>query len=233
MIEEPPLLKIKKTRLRPTTAQIEAFRNVQAGNVVDAMYGQGALSNIIKPVTAFPAFGESVVGPALTAENSPADILASFAAPHYIQPGDILVAGFMANQSCATAGDRLCGMLKNAGSIAMISDGPVRDIHGITDIEFPVWATGLTPASPFMTGPGRIGFPLQMGGQQVCSGDIVVADRDGVVIVPFDEIDRVIKALVKIKALEIELSEKVVGGLITPEKVLAIINSPRTAVTDE
>jgi len=232
MIEDPPLLKIKQTRNRPTDAQIKAFKDVPTGFVVDAMYGRGALSKDIYPVAGLPA-SESVSGPALTADNGPADILASLAALHYLQPGDILVAGFDGHQGCAAAGDRLCGMIKNAGGSAFITDGPVRDLDGLKAVGLPLWATGLTPASPFSSGPGVVGFPLQLGGQQIASGDMVIADSDGVVIVPFAEIDAVLQRLSRIKELEDERDQQVAAGLTVPQNVLEILHSKRTLLTDE
>ena len=232
MIEDPPLLKIKQTRNRPTDAQIKAFKDVPTGFVVDAMYGRGALSKDIYPVAGLPA-SESVAGPALTADNGPADILASLAALHYFQPGDILVAGFDGHQGCAAAGDRLCGMIKNAGGSAFITDGPVRDLDGLKAVGLPLWATGLTPASPFSSGPGVVGFPLQLGGQQIASGDMVIADSDGVVIVPFAEIDAVLQRLSRIKELEDERDQQVAAGLTVPQNVLEILHSKRTLLTDE
>ena len=232
MIEDPPLLKIKQTRSRPTDAQIKAFKDVPTGFVVDAMYGRGALSKDIYPVAGLSA-SESVAGPALTADNGPADILASLAALHYFQPGDILVAGFDSHQGCAAAGDRLCGMIKNAGGSAFITDGPVRDLDGLKAVGLPLWATGLTPASPFSSGPGVVGFPLQLGGQQIASGDMVIADSDGVVIVPFAEIDAVLQRLSRIKELEDERDQQVAAGLTVPQNVLEILHSKRTLLTDE
>ncbi len=233
MIEKPPLLKIKKTRSRPSDSQIAAFASVTTAQVVDALGGRGALSSVIVPVTARPDFGETIAGPAMTAENSPADILASFAAIHHMQAGDILVAGFAGNQSCAVAGDRMIGMLKNAGGVALVTDAAVRDIHGINQLDVPVWATGLTPATPFMTGPGRVGFALNIAGQQVSCGDMVVADKDGVVIVPYDQINQVITALERVQSLETALDKEVADGRITPQAVLEILDSPQTVVTDE
>jgi len=232
MIEDPPLLKIKQTRNRPTETQIAAFTDVPTGFVVDAMYGRGALSKDIYPVAGLAA-GQTVAGPALTADNGPADILASLAALHYLQPGDILIAGFDGHQGCAAAGDRLCGMVKNAGGIGFITDGPVRDLDGLNAVGLPLWATGLTPASPFSSGPGVVGFPLQLGGQQISSGDMVVADSDGVVVVPFAEIDVVLNRLSKIKALEAERDQQVAAGLTVPPNVLEILHSKRTLLSDE
>ena len=89
MIEEPPLLKIKQTRRRPTQAQIDAFQNTPTGFVCDAMDGGGSLSADIRPlITDRPV--PSIAGPALTADNGPADILATLASLHFIQPGDVL-----------------------------------------------------------------------------------------------------------------------------------------------
>ena len=232
MIEDPPLLKIKKTRNRPTKAQIDAFQGIPTGFVVDAMYGRGALIKTIYPVAGLSA-GGSVAGPALTADNGPADILASLAALHYLQPGDVLVAGFDGHQGCAAAGDRLCGMIKNAGGIAFITDGPVRDLEGLKEVGLPLWATGLTPASPFSSGPGVVGFPVQIGGQQISSGDMVVADSDGVVVVPFAEIDVVIDRLRRIQTLESERDQQVAEGLTVPQNVLEILHSKRTLLTDD
>ena len=233
MIEDPPLLKVKKTRRRPTPEQIAAFENVPTGQIVDARGGRGAVHLSISRQTKLPASGQSVAGPALTAENACADVLASFAAIHYAKKGDILIAGFAGNQSCAGAGDRLCGMLINAGVIAMVMDCPVRDIHGINDIDFPVWATGITPATPFMTGPGRVGFGLDFGGQHICDGDMVIADIDGVVIVPFAEIDSVINSLQKVQKLETALDARVADGLITHDKIASLIEKGQIEITDD
>ena len=232
MIEEPPVLKIKKTRNRPSEAQIDAFRSVPTGFVVDAMYGRGALVSDIYPIAGLTDTA-SYAGPALTADNGPADILATLAALHYLQPGDILVAAFDGHQGCAAAGDRLCGMIRNAGGIGLVTDGPVRDLAGLKQAGLPLWATGLTPNSPFSSGPGVVGFPVQIGGQQVSSGDMIVADSDGVVVVPFAQIDQVIDRLQIVMRLETERDRQVADGLKVPQNVLEILNSKRTLISDD
>ena len=232
MIEEPPVLKIKKTRNRPSEAQIDAFRSVPTGFVVDAMYGRGALVSDIYPIAGLTDTA-SYAGPALTADNGPADILATLAALHYLQPGDILVAAFDGHQGCAAAGDRLCGMIRNAGGIGLVTDGPVRDLAGLKQAGLPLWATGLTPNSPFSSGPGVVGFPVQIGGQQVSSGDMIVADSDGVVVVPFAQIDQVIDRLQTVMRLETERDRQVADGLKVPQNVLEILNSKRTLISDD
>lgn len=213
MIEEPALLTVKKPTRRPSADQIAAFQGVATGFVVDALMGGGALSSNIQPLGAGRDLKCVAAGPALTAECGPADILATAAAMRFIQPGDIVVSSFAAHQGCAAAGDRVAGMMRNNGAAGFVTDGPVRDYQGIVEAGLPMWCTGLTPASPFSKGPGKVGLPIQIGGLEVETGDMVVGDRDGVVIVPFERIDEVIERLGRIQALETELDAKVADGL--------------------
>ena len=151
--------------------------------------------------------------------------MASLAALAVIRPGDIVVAAFGGFQGCAAAGDRLCGMMKNNGAAGFVTDGPVRDHAGIIAIGLPVWATGLTPESPFSKGPGSVGFPVQIGGRQIESGDMIVADCDGVVVVPFARIDAVIAALKSVRHREADLDRQVKDGLRIPPAIAALLDS--------
>ena len=98
--------------------------------------------------------------------------------------------------------------------------------------ELPVWCTGLTPASPFSTGPGQVGSAIRIGGQQVATGDMIVADRDGVVVVPFDQIDTVITALDKVAELETALDADVAAGLKVPEAIAHLLKSDAVRFQD-
>ena len=224
MIKEPPKLTIQRDFPRPTSAQIQSFAGIPTGNVVDALNGAGAFSTQINELDlGVPT--TSVTGPALTAGNGPADVLASLAAPKFLQPGDILMAGAAGHQGCAAAGDRLLAAVRNAGAVALVTDGPVRDIAGIAEVGLPVWATGVTPATPFATGPGTIGLPIYIGGQRVASGDLIVADSDGVVVVPFAQIDQVIDALDEVRRLEDERDVLMANGAILTDELEALLDS--------
>jgi 4-hydroxy-4-methyl-2-oxoglutarate aldolase len=232
MIEAPPTLTIKTTLRRPAKAQIAAFQNVPTGFVVDALLGGGALSSSIQPIGGGRDLRCVAAGPALTADCGAADVLATFAALKSIRDGDVLVSAFAAHSGCAAAGDRLVGMMKNNGAAGFVTDGPVRDYDGIVPVGLPVWCTGLTPASPHMTGPGSVGFPVQIGGQEVETGDMIVADRDGVVVVPFERLDDVIKNLTRIAEMEASLDADVTAGLKIPDWVEAYLASDKTVRTD-
>ena len=189
MIEDPSVLSVHRPMRRPTPAQVAAFQCVPTGFVVDAMFGGGALARDVQPLGAGRDLHCVSAGPALTADCAPGDVLGSFAALAFIKPGDIVVSAFAGFQGCAAAGDRLIGMMKNAGAAGFVTDGPVRDYAGIVPVGLPVWCTGVTPASPSKTGPAAIGGRVQLAGRQVETGDMVVGDRDGVVVVPFERID--------------------------------------------
>ena len=232
MIETPPLLTIKETRQRPSAAQIAAFQGVPSGFVVDALGGLGAMSSAIQQVGGGRDMQSVASGPALTADCGAADVLAAFAALRFIQPGDIVVAAFAGHTGCAAAGDRLLGMVKNNETVGFVTDGPVRDYTGVVEVGLPVWCNGMTPATPHMSGPGRVGFPVQLGGQEVETGDMIVADQDGVVVVPFERIDEVIHNLARIQDLEQALDSEVAGGLKVPGWVETLLDSDKTVMRD-
>ena len=217
---------------RPTVKQIEAFQGVATGFVVDALYGGGAFSMDIKPIGAGRDINCVAAGPALTANNGPADILATLASLNFALEGDIVVAAFDGFQGCAAAGDRVMGQMKNNGVAGFVTDGPMRDYPGLVEVGMPAWCTGLNPASPFAKGPGSVGTTIQIGGQQVETGDMIIADRDGVVVVPFAKIDEVLASLEHVKKLEAELDANVAAGQRTSGAIDQLLKSDQVRFVD-
>lgn len=231
MIEEPPKLRVRRPDRRPTEAQIAAFAGVPTGFVEDALAGGGALHVDIRALAPETLTGP-VAGPALTAGNGPGDLMATKAALALIRPGDVLVAAVAGHRGCAAAGDRVLGMARNAGAVGFVTDGPVRDRDGIVAVGPPCWCTGTTPASPFTTGPGTVGLPVDLGGRRIETGDMIVADRDGVVVVPFERIDAVIGRLAAVRAAETAGDAAVAAGLAVPEAVRAWFEDGTVAFVD-
>jgi 4-hydroxy-4-methyl-2-oxoglutarate aldolase len=213
VIDDAPAIRRASALRRPGPAQVAAFAGVPTGFVVDALGGRGALDYRIKPVIAGQ---DRFCGPALTCDAGPADNLAVFAALDSLQAGDVIVAATDAHVGCAAVGDLLLGMARNGGAMALVTDGCVRDLAGIREVGLPCFAVGVSPNSPARNGPGSVGLAVVLGGVPVCTGDIVVGDPDGVVVVPFDRIDEVISRLDSVRAAEAALDAKVKAGLKRP-----------------
>jgi 4-hydroxy-4-methyl-2-oxoglutarate aldolase len=228
MIEDHPLLRIRRNFPRPTAEQVAAFAGLQTGYVVDALGGSGALDPAIKPIGGTGAF----CGVAVTCDDGPADNLATYASLTVVQPGDVVIATAHGFTRTAVLGDLLLGMLRNAGAAAFVTDGCVRDIAGIRAVGLPCYAAGVTPNSPSRHGPGAIGFPIVCGGTAVGPGDIVVGDEDGVVVVPFARIDEAIARLPGVKAAEADLDARVKAGLKVPHLLQTLIDSGRFQEVD-
>jgi 4-hydroxy-4-methyl-2-oxoglutarate aldolase len=191
---------------------LRRFAGVPTGFVGDAQGRRGAVDHGIRPILTPAPF----VGSALTVSTPPSDNLAPYVAISLAKPGDVLVVTAENCESAAVIGDIMVGMAKNAGIVAVVTDSMVRDIEGLEQVGLPVYARGLTPNSPYKNGPGRIGFPVSIGGVVIESGDIVVGDRNGVVVVPRAVIPDVLKALEGVKAKEKEMDAAVAGGARTP-----------------
>ena len=234
MIENPPLIQIKKSssRNRPSIKQLANFKNVPTGFICDALNGYAALDTNIKPLPVPGKKVEHIVGPALTVFSGAADVLGMSIALSEIQPGDIVVNGVSGFQGTAAVGDRIAGMIKNNGGIGLITDGPMRDLEGIIETGLSCFCTGLNPNSPYNSGPAKIGYPTEIGNKTIHSGDIIVADSDGVTVVPFNKIDEVIEKLDRITELENAMDEKVKNGLKISEKALNYINSDQVIYED-
>jgi 4-hydroxy-4-methyl-2-oxoglutarate aldolase len=229
MIEDPPLLTIRRRIERPDAARLAKLAGVQTGNLVDAMDGRGALDFAIKPVDPKRA---SFVGPALTCEPGPSDNLAILAAIALAEPGDVIVAAGDGFTGTAIVGDNMAAMARNRKVAAIVADGLVRDSAGVVGVGLPMFARGITPNSCVRSGPGRVGLPVVAGGVSVEAGDIVVGDLDGVVIIPRVQLDAVLERLAAVRRAEAALQEKIANGLDCPEAVRALLGSDRVRYVD-
>ena len=230
MIDDPPVLTIRRKFTRPARSVIESFVETSTGFIVDAMGGQGALDRRIKPMPGTPA---RFVGTALPCSNGPADNLALGAAVALCSPGDVLVAATDGFSGCSVVGDLLLGIAKNRGAVAFVTDGMVRDLMDIQGLAFPAFAAGISPNSPARNGPGTVGLPIVCGGVPVAAGDIVIGDPDGVVIVPQAQATAVIAQLVVVRANEAKMLKAVHGGLKEPGFISVILASDRVRYIDE
>jgi 4-hydroxy-4-methyl-2-oxoglutarate aldolase len=209
VIENQPVLTIHRGHRRPDAALIEAFRGTQTSHLVDAMDGRGAVDWRIKPLDPASA---SFVGAALTCHSYPADFCGVAGAVMEAEAGDVIMCSNEYYTGTAVIGDLAAGAMRNKGLAAFVTDGLARDRAGIIASGLPVFAMGIVPNSPASIGPGQVGAPIVLGGVHVSSGDIVVGDADGVVVIPLVQAQAVLTRLRQVQAAEKAAEEAVRGG---------------------
>ncbi|WP_108659585.1 RraA family protein [Acuticoccus kandeliae] len=171
---------VRRTRPRVSDETLAKFVGARTGFVVDARGRSGAMDPRIKAVTKAVSFA----GRALTVRVRPWDNLAAHFALDLIEPGDVLMMASGGFTQASVIGEKYLGMARNKGAVAIVVDGMARDVRNYDSIGIPVFALGVTPNSSFKNGPGEVGVPVSMGGVPVMSGDIIVGDEDGVVVIP-------------------------------------------------
>lgn len=233
MLGAPTKLTIRTSFPRPTPEQVKAFRDIPTGFLCDALGGRGGLDTVITPVGGGGHLPEHAFGVALVADNGPEENLATLGAMHVVQPGDMVIASVRGCQTCAAAGDLFMAKLKIKGAAGFVTDGPMRDYAGIIQAGLPAWCNGLNPNSPYENGPGRVGFGAVVAGEYINSGDIVVADTDGVVVIPFDRIDEVIAQLPRIRELEDAEEQRVRDGIVNTSKIASMLEDGSAVLVDD
>ena len=173
---------------RPEPPLIDAYKALMdqtgclTGNVGDCLGRSAAMDSRIKGLSQ----GMKLVGPALTVKVPPIDNLMIHKALTLVKPGDVMVIDGGGDHSWALLGFLMVSTAIKLGLAGMVVDGCIRDAAEIRTSGFPIFAAGLNPNGPMKEGPGEINYPIQCGGQIVHPGDIIVADDDGVVVVPQD-----------------------------------------------
>ena len=208
MIGDPAKLIIKWPGKQLDPAALAPFSKRSASFVVDAMQGRGALGHRIKPLDPASRF----VGTALTARAGARDNLAALAALDLLRPGDVLVISAQGFTETAVFGDNMARISKQRGAVAVVTDGAVRDADEIRAIGLPVFSQAVTPNSAFPSGPGEVGLPLSLGDVSIDTGDIVLGDADGVVVVARDRLAEVTKNLEEVAKKEAALHAKIDSG---------------------
>ncbi len=172
---------------RPSPAKLVALRSFPTPLLGDAMGRLNLMDGALKPL--FPE--AHCAGPALTVLTREGDNLAIHCALDEAEPGDILVINGFGGSTRAVFGDLLAEICLARGVAGVILDGFARDASTMEQLGLPVWCRGTSPAGPFKHGPGAVGAPVACGGLVVNSGDIVIADADGVAVVPAADISAV------------------------------------------
>lgn len=171
--------------------------------ISDATGGHTNLDAKIKPL----ADHYKIAGRALTVRLPDGENGAVLEAISKAQKGDLLVIDAKGNTNRAVAGDFVISLAKGVGVQGFVVDGVIRDLAAMREIDFPVFSLGTTVAAGFKNGGGVVSVPVSVGGITVQTGDYIVGDIDGVVVIPAGEEEK-IASLAEAKIEKDEAREK-------------------------
>lgn len=166
----------------------QEFAALGVATVHESQGRSGLMDPRVRPLTE----GSRVAGPAVTCLNQPGDNLMLLAALELCRPGDVLVVGNLAPVAVGMVGEIIASMLQARGVAGVVLDSGVRDVRELRRIGLPVWSQFISAAGTIKAGPGWVNVPIDVAGATVHPGDLVVADDDGVVVVPATEAEDVL-----------------------------------------
>lgn len=209
-----PGFRVRASWPRPAPAVLKAFDAASSAQVADCMSRIGAMDSGIRPI--WPS--ARVIGGALTVWCHSADNLMLHKALSLAQAGDIMVMNTQGNTNNAGFGELLATSAMKLGVRAVIVDGVVRDAEALHAMHLPVYARGLCPNGCNKDGGGEVGAIIACGGVAVRPGDVIIADRDGVTVVPLeDAVDVAALAQAQMDREKKRLAEIEKGVLVRPE----------------
>jgi 4-hydroxy-4-methyl-2-oxoglutarate aldolase len=171
---------VKRNIVRADKAAVEKLSRFGVATIHEAMGRVGLMHPYMRPIYT----NAQVCGPAVTVLLQPGDNWMLHVAPEMVQPGDVVVAACMVENTDGFFGELLATSYRARGAKGLIIEGGVRDVKEMSEMQFPVFSRAISARGTVKASLGSVNVPIVCAGVSVNPGDVVVADMDGVVIVP-------------------------------------------------
>lgn len=190
------------------SATVAAFKRLPVANISDVMSRMTAGGSRLRPMHN----GAPMAGAALTVKTRPGDNLLVHKALDLAQPGDIIVVDAGGDLTNAIIGEIMTGYASSRQIGGIIINGAIRDASAIRASSFPVYAAGVTHRGPYKDGPGEINVAVSLDGMVINPGDLILGDDDGLLCVPFDQLEAIYQAASEKHVIEEKMLADIAAG---------------------